>query len=120
MPRKPIQIAAVPVTHLDNPDASPTTRTEVFALCDDGSIWSLSDNESRWTCLPPMPQQPTMRDWMNAVTTYLRDRHNIKGEDAQGLMEKNRDTLETAYSSETNAQEAARVIALTRMHGPLP
>lgn len=57
MDRKPISIAAVPET--DN------FHTQLFALCDDGTIWTNYFNRSldkwdKWTELPPIPQSESL------------------------------------------------------------
>ena len=56
--RKPIQIAAV---WCDTASIGCAPITEVIALCDDGTMWSLI--QDGWTLLPPIPQDQPALNW---------------------------------------------------------
>lgn len=59
--RKIIQIAALRRGGLPEPDGTQvvSSNTELTALCDDGSVWTLSDTlKSEWVRVPDIPQDP--------------------------------------------------------------
>jgi hypothetical protein len=54
MKRKPIQIAAIPLTEAGG-------RETVYALCEDGSIWRRDErlyNPTQWERVPDIPDAP--------------------------------------------------------------
>jgi hypothetical protein len=58
--RKIIQISTRPLT-----DDLDLDNTQVYALCDDGSLWTMEDStisqlsSKEWRQLPPIPQPPS-------------------------------------------------------------
>lgn len=48
--RKPIQISTLRL------ETSNSFETQIVALCDDGSIWTMTTTDNQWVALPPIPQ----------------------------------------------------------------
>ena len=69
--RKPIQITALRHDKLDENGKVDEHRTEVVALCDDGTIWSLFDTmEGEWVRVPDIPQDQLSDEEQRLLRTW--------------------------------------------------
>lgn len=111
MARKPIQIAVAPFT-LPGMEGFPAVPgAEVFALCDDGSIWSITGADGKWIPLPQISQRPTFDEWTTAIKNFLLTRHHIRRDFVPGFLEQNRVYLDGHYKAEAQAQDVAKMLA---------
>lgn len=106
--RKPIQIAAL---RFENPSAVASApgliETEVIALCDDGSIWTILGTNNEWVPLPPIPQGQLREGWLAAVGEELEHRFLVQRNAISGIFEKYSQELRLAFNSHETAEEAA-------------
>lgn len=98
--RKPIQIA---VLRSDRP----TIDTELFALCDDGTIWARSGMEREWVPLPRIPQEKIWEDWIAEVSSYLEGKYNVRREAIREILEEHSNSLSTAHRDGLDTSIAA-------------
>lgn len=104
--RKPIQIAALRFGRKDEKTGAESIETEVVALCDDGTIWTMLGMDGEWVPLPRIPQSPILEDWLAEVAVQLPRRH-IRRDAVDHLMAEHRGLLLEKY----NAGETAAVAA---------
>lgn len=109
--RKPIQIAALRCEKPDAVAGQPgSIETEVWALCDDGSIWTIVGTDGEWVPLPPVPQDQLREDWLAEVGEALVSTHLLRREALSWIMEDYRDDLRGAFNNRQPAQEAAKEV----------
>lgn len=107
--RKPIQIAALRFGRNDSKGDPDSIETEVVALCDDGTIWTMFGMDGEWVPLPRIPQTPVLEDWLEEVASHLPRRH-IRRDAVAHVMEEHRGLLVEKYNARETA--AAAVDAL--------
>ncbi|MFC5550299.1 hypothetical protein [Massilia aerilata] len=109
--RKPIQIAAL---RFEKPSAIAgepgSIETEVVALCDDGSIWTILGNDNEWVPLPPIPQDQLREDWLAAVGEELVSGFLVQRNAISGILEEYRQELRLAFNSHESAKDAAKAV----------
>lgn len=108
--RKPIQIAALRVRKPDASGEPDSIETEVVALCDDGSIWTILGTRSEWVPLPPVPQDQLREDWLADVGELLASSHLVRQDAVGGILEEYRDELRLAFNSHDSAKDAAKAM----------
>lgn len=55
--RKIIQIAAIPCSRIEiGPYSAVYHKSEVYALCDDGTLWGRTTDHQEWEKIAPIPQ----------------------------------------------------------------
>jgi hypothetical protein len=101
--RKPIQIAAFCSGRKDENGGQESNETEVVALCDDGTIWTMLGMSGEWVPLPRIPQTPVLEDWLEEVAKYLPSR-SIRRDAIASLVKEHRGMLVEKF----NAGEAAK------------
>jgi len=107
--RKPIQIAALRFARSDDNGGPDSIETEVVALCDDGTIWTMFGTTGEWVPLPRIPQTPVLEDWLEEVASHLPRRH-IRRDAVEHVMAEHRGLLVGKYNDGETA--AAAVDAL--------
>jgi hypothetical protein len=109
--RKPIQIAALrfgkPVEASGGQDS---IETEVVALCDDGSIWTILGDDNEWVPLPPIPQGQLREDWLAEVGEMLTSNHLVRRDAVTWILNEYRDELRLAFNSHDSTKDAAKAI----------
>lgn len=110
-PRKIVQVAALRVQGV-RPDGSPDdVKTEVVALCDDGSVWTMFDTLSgEWVPLPKIPQWQLFEDWRDDVGELLTSRHLIRKDALSQILKDHHSTLMADYNAGRVATEAAEAV----------
>lgn len=110
--RKPIQITALRFggRRGEAADGQDSIATEVIALCDDGTIWTLFGTDGDWVPLPRIPQIELYEDWLKTVGTYLMRDHHVRKEAIPGLQEEYEDLLRRAYNDTFTGQAAAKAL----------
>ena len=109
--RKPIQIAALRFVRPDDKGGEPINETEVVALCDDGSIWTMFGMESAWVPLPQIPQVPLRDDWLDEVGQILIKSHLMKKESIREILSEHEDLLRAAFNRHETAKQAAAAVS---------
>jgi hypothetical protein len=109
--RKPIQIAAL---RFGKPGGvsgeQDSIETEVVALCDDGSIWTILGTDNEWVPLPPIPQDQLREDWLREVGELLVSNHLVRPEAVSWILSEYRDELRLAFNSHDSTKDAAKAI----------
>lgn len=106
--RKPIQIAALRFEK-ENEGSTPDIETEIIALCDDGTIWTMFGTLSEWVPLPRIPQEQIFEDWLSDVGTALISNH-VRKDVIPSFIEERRSRLLTLFNKATSSKEAAHMI----------
>ncbi|MGF6440272.1 hypothetical protein [Paraburkholderia youngii] len=110
--RTPIQIAALPFTKSSVKGSSvESTATQLVALCDDGTIWTMFGTQGEWVAVPKIPQGPTLEDWLLDVGAKLASNHLYRSGAVAGVVEDHRSLLVTRYNDGMTATDAARLVA---------
>lgn len=110
--RSPIQIAALRVAK-PNPtgDGPDSIDTELVALCDDGTIWTMFGTQSEWVPVPKIPQGPMLDDWLLEVGAKLAANHHVRPDAVNRVVEDHRSILVAKYNEGATATNAARLVA---------
>jgi hypothetical protein len=110
--RTPIQIAALRFTRPSvTGEGADSIHTEIVALCDDGTIWTMFGTGNEWVPLPKIPQGPMLDDWLLDVKSKLLANHFVKPSAVDQLVEDHRSILVGKYNDDATATEAAKLIA---------
>lgn len=110
--RKPIQIAALRVARPSETQGEPDSiETEIVALCDDGTIWTMFGtlDGQNWTPVARIPQGPVLEDWMDEVAAALVSSH-IRKDAVEQVMDDHQELLAGKYHDGINAIAAAKTI----------
>lgn len=109
--RKPIQIAAI---RFEKPnevaDRADSIETEIVALCDDGTIWTMFGTDNEWVPLPPIPQDQLREDWIAEVREFLVENHSIRKDAVTKILDEYRDDLRAAFNRHDSAKDSAKAI----------
>lgn len=109
--RKPIQIAALRFEKPSEVAGEPgSIETEVIALCDDGSIWTILGTDNEWVPLPAIPQDQLREDWLAAVGTELVSGFLVHRNAISSILSEYRQELRLAFNSHKSAKDAATAI----------
>ncbi len=110
-PRKIVQVTALRIQGI-RPDGSPDdAKTEVVALCDDGSVWTMFDTLSgEWVPLPKIPQWQLFEEWRDDVAEQLASRHLMRSDALRQILEQHHSTLMASYNAGRPAGEAADAV----------
>lgn len=109
--RKPIQIAALRFDRPDDkPDGRDSIETEIVALCDDGTMWTLFGTDGEWVPLPKIPQGPLLEDWLTDVAAILVEYH-VRKDAAERVVDSHYTFLADKYRAGSPASEAAKELA---------
>jgi hypothetical protein len=109
--RKPIQIAALRFAKPGAVSGEPDSiETEVVALCDDGSIWTILGTNNEWVPLPPIPQDQLREDWLADVGELLASTHLVRRDAVNQILDEYRDELRLAFNSHDSTKDAAKAI----------
>jgi len=103
--RKPIQIAALRFGRSDKNGGSESIETEVVALCDDGTIWTMLGMDGDWVPLPRIPQIPVREDWLDEVAAYLPN-CGIRRDAVARLLDEHYSFLMQKFNDGVSAKEA--------------
>ncbi len=103
--RKPIQIAALRFGRPDEKGGPESIETEVIALCDDGTIWTMLGMDGDWVPLPRIPNGPVREDWLDEVATYLPTR-SIRRDAVAGLVDEHHSFLVQKFNDGVSAKDA--------------
>jgi hypothetical protein len=110
--RTPIQIAALrfakPSVTGEGPDS---IETELVALCDDGTIWTMFGMQGEWVPVPKIPQGPMLDDWLLDVGAKLAANHSLRKDAVGRVVEEHRGILVAKYNDGVTASDAARLVA---------
>jgi hypothetical protein len=85
-------------------------ETEVVALCDDDSIWTILGTDNEWVLLPPFPQDQLREDWLATVGEELVSSYLVQRNAISRILEDYRDELRLAFNSHEPAKDAAKAI----------
>jgi hypothetical protein len=107
--RKPIQIAALRFARSDDNGGPDSIETEVVALCDDGTIWTMFGTTGDWVALPKIPQNPVLEDWLDEVAIQL-PRRAIRRDAVERLMAEHRSLLVGKYNDGETAVAAVEAL----------
>lgn len=111
-PRKVIQVAALRMQTAGADGPAGDARTEVVALCDDGSIWTIIDTiNGEWVPLPKIPQWQLFEDWRTDVAACLVSDHLMPTDAAEQILGKHRAELLSGHDAGQPAGEVAATIA---------
>lgn len=109
--RKAVQIAALRFETPGEVAGSPGgTETEIVALCDDGTIWSMLGTGNEWVPLPPIPQDQLRDDWLAEVADHLVTHHFVRKDAVTGVLADYNDELRAAFNRHESAQQSAKAI----------
>lgn len=114
--RKPIQVTALRFeTAIENNKSGlASIDTELIALCDDGTIWTMLGIGNEWVPVAKIPQGPILAEWLLEVEAML-DQRGIKDEVITQIVEENYDTLLQQFNQGyTQGQAAQSLIELIR------
>lgn len=103
--RKPIQIAALRFEK-EHKGSTPSIETEIIALCDDGTIWTMFGTLSEWVSLPRIPQEQIFEDWLSDVGNALISNH-IRKDAIPAYVEERRGRLLELFNRAATAKDAA-------------
>ena len=109
--RTPIQIAVLRFSKPCGESGEQNSiETEVVALCDDGSIWTILGTDNEWVPLPPIPQDQLRDDWLREVGELLVSDHLVRPEAVNWVLSEYRDELRLAFNSHDSTKDAAKAI----------
>ena len=107
--RKPIQIAALRFEK-EHEGSTPSIETEIIALCDDGTIWTMFGTQSEWVPLPRIPQEKIFEDWLSDVGDALISNH-IRKDAIPSFINERQSRLLALFNQATSPKEAAYTIS---------
>lgn len=113
--RKIIQLAAATRTLSIDADGLRDLEQEVLvtALCDDGSAWFIrpGQDNSKWECLPRIPQHVLLHDWRVEVGKCLTQNHLFRQDAIEAVLDEQRASLVAKYEARMSPVQAARELA---------
>ncbi|WP_186183712.1 hypothetical protein [Burkholderia gladioli] len=85
----------------------------VTALCDDGSAWLIrpEQDNSRWECLPQIPQGALLQDWLAEVGECLTRNHLFRADAIERVVNEHRAFLIEQHGAGLDATVTAREVA---------